>query len=245
MSIIKHWIFTRIACDARTINKSEPRPDEHIEKIIRTWIDFSGTVYNTWWKNRQDFRVLLRYSDRYAHLIKKIWWDNWAILTPEFPHENVAALVRDGDFCTMSRVDADDSYSIDFLDHLDRYMKTAPPGKSLLLHKRIRQVNTLDGHKMTEEMVHKCPMFSTIVWKPWVAPDDMRVGERHGPPELLGLIGNHGKFHELPHEELPECVALMRITGINAANQLGLMGREWKEVNYAREWDPRFEADRL
>ena len=92
---------------------------------------------------------------------------------------------------------------------------------------------------LTKPMRHESPMFATRFWH--ALPDvDMRVTQRHGPPELLGIIGNHGNYQKLEHVEAPACYALMRITGINSANRLGLMGRKWYTVEFENGLDSRF-----
>ena len=246
-----HYFFTRIACDARTVcgPQQTPRSDDHIRQLIDTWVTKASKFYGCQEGGPYDFKVVLRYSEMDSHLIDEFRpFHYWAILTTKYPHQWIADNVPVDEPVSFTRIDCDDSFSTDFMAYLDsRVFDLGTQGvkRRLILYKQIRQLNMADG-RMTTIMEHKCPMFCSLLW-PLGMPVEVAKAccdtydRRHGPDDLLGLIGNHGKFHELDHESPQRCYALMRITGINSANRLGLMGREWPTFEYEDTPDPRFQ----
>jgi len=232
---MKHYFFTRIACDARTIYpKSRIRSDAEIRQIIGTWLDYSREFYHSQ-TVRVPFQVMLRYSNMYRQTVKDFSWPDYCDLHPGWLNEWAAANIPVGEECTLSRVDADDSYSVDFMEYLEQLKY---PKRTLILHKKIKQLR-VDTGEWTNVMTHRSPMFATIYFPSWPG---FEYKDRHGNMDVMeGIQGNHGKYRTVPHETSPKCFALMRITGRNAANRWKTLGvRNINDVTVTKEPDPRF-----
>ena len=231
---MKFYFFTRVALKSSEVSAKirGPLNDDEIGRYCEMWIKESSKFYEHQTVDRE-FRVVLRYSAFYQHVVDSFSWPDYSELTRLRPNEWLEQNAAAGPTC-LSRVDADDSYSFDFMELMEQ-----AGTEGMFLHKRIRQLNTRTG-QLTKPMRHKSPMFGSLRFPHFdPAKTDWAITHRK-PAWLKGVLGDHGKFHTETHCELHLPVALMRITGWNQSNRMGLMGRTWNVIEYEDKLDPRF-----
>ena len=205
-----HIIFTRVGLEE--IGPIKRSSVERTKKYCQLWLKCSSAFYTAQTK-AAPFMVAIQYSPRYEGVVRSFTWPEWVKLTThirmfEFVNQEKLA----GQRVLMSRLDADDSYSVNFFEALE----TEPAG--LLLHKRFKQFNMATG-ELTAEMRRNAPHFATLIFDQ--LPSTL-VWE-----DTAGIDNNHKHLEKFPHRELGGCFCLERVTGFN-------VGNFWKHIDLVR-----------
>jgi len=250
-----HYFWTRIACHGpRSVHGNFPvRSVEETEWHVRFWRDYAGKFYEHQTKDAP-FTVCLRYDPEYEGLVKSFDWPQYVILTTAEVYEWLPANVKPGARITATAVDADDSYSVDFLEYLS---SLTLPARMLLIHHRLRQYHVPTG-RLSQQVYHERPNLATIYWPKFPGPTEYDAGQKfilrgHDPNpkqralgvgigggEYYGLTGDHGNYPHSPHIATPGCHGLFRITGRNSISAEGVLAWESFVFKPEKQLDPRF-----
>ena len=233
---MKYFFFTRIALEGNKIHPTYATlPDDQIARYIEFWLRYSRQFYEHQ-DGDFDFKVGLMYSRCYAHLLSDYTFPDYVDLTMDHPAHWIRNNCVGLGPVTVTRVDADDSYSNDFMGFLGELGSMTQD--ALLLWKQIHQYDVASD-TFYAPLTHGSPMFATI-YRPNMAPFDPEDCISTDGTPLLGIVGNHGKYHLHDHVAPPTPYALMRITGWNRQNLLGLMGRQRLHPTPTSEGRSRF-----
>lgn len=235
---MKHYVWTRLAVDTASINARLPerKANEH-DAAIRLWHQHARLFYEHQTVDA-DLTVVLTYSPRWRDLVLAYRYPGYVRLTTTDITGWIRRNVPLSKPVTLTRCDADDSYSTDWLEMLEHEMHPHTKRTHLLYYMH-RQYDYTRG-LLSAPLRHKCPQFSSVYFPVFPALSAAET-ERHLPGNpLFGLVGNHGRFPSEPHVEAPGCYALLRVTGFNAVNCWGTVGRGREKVAIEAEADPRF-----
>jgi hypothetical protein len=192
---------------------TRPATPEHIRCIIKLWLEKASLFYT-----RQtaplDFRVVLLYDDRYADVVSEFTYPVWSCLSTDSVTQWLNAHASGP--VTLTRIDADDSFSVDFFDYL---RSLSFQERTLILYKRLRHYD-ISRRILSEELWHPSPHFATLYF-----PDLPKLDEHEnaGRGILRGIHGDHSTYHRHAHVVPEKCYALARITGRNIYNRYGLI----------------------
>jgi len=234
---MRHFFFTRIAVEGKLIHPSYPNvEDAVIRDYIELWLNQSSKFYE---ENgfKGEVKVGLWYSRFYAHVLADYEFPDYVDLTTEHPAHWIRNNCVNTGQVTITRLDADDSYSVDLWRILEERLHNESQDK-LILYKKIHQYD-VETDTFYEPMWHSSPMFATI-YRSDLKPFDADACIRKDAAPLLGIIGNHGKYHLATHDTPEMAYALMRITGWNKQNRLGLMGRTRNNLSPTSKGRHRF-----
>ena len=233
-----HYFYTRIALDTAAINKTLPvRTAAQHEAACRMWLRHSRKFYENQTIDRP-FRVVLGYSDKWKSILDSFDWPDYVTFTTgdicDWLRENVSVCKP----TTVSRVDADDSYSLDLFEMLDTVM---PPKseRTMMLYHWVKQYDMVNG-RVGKPIRHLCPQFATVYF-PQFPVTNPRQTARHIPGNpFYGVVGNHGRYIDQPYIEPNGCYALLRLAGQNAINRWGTIGHGIEKPVIDTSADPRF-----
>lgn len=249
-----HYVWTRIAVLPSAVTKGlEPRTPERIAWDCRFWLDYSSKFYERQTKD-VPFTVCLMHHDTYADVLRQFDWPKYVKLVNQECSDWFAENIKPGERVTLTRIDSDDSYSVDFFEYLDSFDF---PARVLALHKLQRQYDVL-GRRLSQPVYHERPAFATIYYPSFPVIDGDRangttlllahdpdptcktpgVGIAGGP--FYGVIGNHGRYPQTPHVTTPGCHVLHRLTGQNPVSRLGVLGWRTVVLKWEECLDPRF-----
>ena len=242
-----HYVWTRIALTSAEVDLNTSRlgdlSDEDMAQNIVLWLTRSSKFYE---QQTVDvpFKVLLQASERYRHVVESFQWPEYTELVYDEAHALTWAAhnLTDGEQCTFSRLDSDDSFSVDLFEMLDGTIDC----DHILVYHTYRQYNTVTG-ELTRMQHHYAPMFATRYIKHWSPISEeglvaMNGKGNHENCQLTGVVGNHATYpsHELA-VSAHGCFAMQRITGRNVASRFGVIGRDRMEVvPLCDRLDPRF-----
>ena len=226
-----HIFFTRLALLADHVSQGyRCRSPEQVRKYVNLWHDASSKFYiHQTIKTR--FRVVLLYNPIYEAEVRARPIPYWAEAYPGFcdawlrQHKELL-----GQKVFLTRVDADDSYSIDFME---RVVALGLTEHALILHKKFKQYD-LATQTLTVPMRHLSPHFATVHFPELPAFSESTVDQ------FIGVHGNHTEYYKRPHLELEGCFALERITGYNVINRPIKSSGHGKAVVVGEANDPRF-----
>lgn len=242
--MMHHYFWTRIAVDSHLVNQKIPRRShEDTEKAIALWHSQASKFYERQTVSA-NFTVCLMYSPSYQYLMDCFQWPDYVQLTTLQCYDWFPRHVRPGAEVTMSRLDCDDSFSIDLFEYLNELPKLYDK-HTLILYFWVRQYHVA-RRQLTKPLFFKTPQFATIYYPefPRLEPvkDDGRPGKKTMFPTapFYGIVGNHGKYPQQPHVDAPGVYALMRETGINVVNKVGSVGRGMVRPEFESRPDPRF-----
>ena len=233
-----HYFWTRVAQDTAAINKRLPvRTAVQHEAACRMWLDHSSKFYEHQTLDRP-FKVVLGHSERWRPVIDSFFWPAYVEHTTLDICTWLQCNATVGQQCTISRVDADDSFSLDLIAMLEQTMGPRTERTMMLYH-------WLKHYDMTRGLVskpirHLCPQFATVYFPefPKTHPDQTR---KHVPGNpFYGVVGNHGNYTQQPYIEPDGCYALLRLTGINAINRWGTIGHGIVKPELETAEDTRF-----
>jgi len=247
----RHIIFTRVGVDGIGFGACSTS-EKLVESYCNLWLKSSSKFYTAQTTN-VPVTVAIQYSLRYAKIVKSFDWPPWVALDMNdrllpFIRENHEALA--GKRILVSRLDADDSYAIDFFEALEK----EPSG--LIIHKRFKQYNILTG-ELTDEMVREGSHFATVIWDEF--PADLEklkfntAALRNNPKvkprdSYIQIDDNHKYICKNEHRVLDGCFCLERVTGYNYGNfwkhpeliRRGSVKAKTNPVKSSKVLDPRF-----
>jgi hypothetical protein len=237
-----HYIWTRLALAAEQVDRNARRvghlSDERMNENILLWRDKASQFY---YHQTVDapFKVLLQASECYRHIIES--YDQWPEFA-EFVYDEEHVLtwaahnLADGECCSVSRLDADDSFSCDWLEFAEGHLGL----DILMMYGYHRQYNTETG-ELSRMLFHGAPMFATRFVKAW-EPVSNPHALVHGNCQLTGAIGNHGKYPSYRGSRYARgCFAMQRITGKNTASAWGVVGNSrLDDMKLCDRKDPAF-----
>lgn len=226
-----HLFFTRLAVRAGAVARGRrDRSPENIRRYVDLWHDAASAFYARQ-TVRSDFRVVLFYDSLYEAVVKSRPLPHWAEASRGFyPEwlERHPGLV--GKPVYLTRLDADDSYSVDFFEVLSALRLER---RTLILHKRFKQYD-LRTQALTNQLRHPSPHFATVYF-PRLPPFNSDTLDA-----FTGIVGDHTRYSARPHIEAPGCLALERITGFNVDNQFMKVWGTRRDVGISADLDPRF-----
>lgn len=242
---MKHYIFTRIALECICPKHRELKQGDHtqsmwgsrkpVQYVIDTWRNVSSLCY-TEQTTSVDFQVVLLYSQVNADLLLQHQWPKWVSFCRaetedlngrDNPPQAIVNWVNENvtkdEPVTLSRIDADDSWSVDWFSFIERLSFRE---RTLLLYNWQMQYDIADD-LLAGPFYHPSPMFSTIYY-PRV-PEFTYETARGENGELLGVLGNHAWYQHAQHVEVEGCYALMRFGKIgdrhsNIMSRFGYIG---------------------
>ena len=216
---MRHIIFTRIALDFVCPKHHQLHNGDRTEswwgsrkpvkRVIKIWRQLSSQSYE-YQTVKADVKVVLLYSECNQDLMDAHSWPSWCeLLKVDVPAEGIAHWCKDnikaGERITTTRIDADDSWSIDFFKYLNS-MDYAE--RTLILYKRHHQYD-IATDRLTSILWHPSPMFATIYWPSF--PSDYDPEAAAGKTgSLLGVLGNHAWYAEVPHVEAERTYVIRR-----------------------------------
>jgi len=221
-----HYVWTRLALAAEQVDANARRrghlSDEQINENILLWRDKASAFYHHQ-TVKAPFKVLLQASECYRHIIESYSeWPEFAEFVYDEEHVLTWAAhnLADGECCSVSRLDADDSFSCGWLE----FAETILGDDILVMYGHHRQFNT-ETQELSRVLYHRAPMFATRfihAWEPVTNPHALV----HEECQLTGAIGNHGKYPNYSGLKAyaPGCFAMQRITGKNTASAWGVVG---------------------
>jgi len=233
-----HYFWTRIALDTTAINKTLPvRTAVQHAAACRMWLRHSRKFYENQTVH-QPFRVVLGYSEKWKPVLDGFNWPDYVRFTTldicDWLRENATVGVP----TTISRVDADDSYSLDLFEMLEAIMSPRVE-RTMMLYHWVKQYDMVRG-LVGKPIRHLCPQFATVYF-PQFPMTNARQTVRHIPGNpFYGVVGNHGRYIDQPYVEPPGCYALLRLTGQNAINRWGTIGHGIVPPEIDKTADPRF-----
>ena len=231
-----HLFITRLAVAKVHPGHPTASPDR-IRAIIKLWLEKASLFY-TEQTQRSEFKVVLLYDSLHEATVKEFSYPAWAEPTVQPFQCWLGQQKFAGKPVTLSRVDADDSYSVDFFAYLDSLDFEAP--RTLILHKKYLQYN-MSSKLMLGPLHHYTPHFATLHFQSF--PDFGQPNIEplmRGDSVLHGIFGNHGSYHSRPHVTSPQCFALERITGWNVYNRFGKVFEKKVETEPYAELNERF-----
>lgn len=239
-----HYFWTRLAVDSHLVNqKIERRPDDVTARAIELWLNRSSKFYEGQTVDAP-FKVMLMVSESYKHVWSAYKFPPYAELTTLQVYDWGPRVIESGAEVTLTRLDCDDSYSVDLFE----FLATLPGYRQHLrvLYYWMRQYHVAT-RRMTAPVLTAAPQFCSIYYPAFPEVKPTRDDGKPGKPTMettapfYGIVGNHGKFPQQPHIDAPGCYALMRETGYNVVNRCGsrLKGSP-VPVTWDRVPDPRF-----
>jgi len=228
---VTHVFFTRLALRAGAIASGRgTRHLNHIRRYVDLWHDASSVFY-THQTVEAGFRVVLFYDALYAEAVHARPLPHWAeAFCGFYPAWLARHTELAGKPVYLTRLDADDSYSIDFFEALASLKLQQ---HTLILHKRFKQYD-LRTDKLTNQLRHPSPHFATVYFPefPQFGPDTADA--------FTGVFGDHTRYSARAHVEAPGCLALERITGFNVDNQFMKVWGTKRDVGVSAALDPKF-----
>ena len=238
-----HFFQTRLAIDRGDLlgGRQAPVGNEHIAFLAKIWLEKASMFYERQ-TVKAEFQVILLCNERYRPLLSALKFPAWAHLCYDYHSQRRPLYWLDevgatGKQATITRLDADDSYALDFFEFLGG-LGARSEEQLFVLHKLFKQYDARN-RQLSEEMGCPSPHFATMYFRR--IPDWHAVPAAQLESTFRGAMGNHGYYHKYSHiDSGPKCYALERITGRNLGNRRGcILGRK-VDARFASELDPRF-----
>lgn len=247
-----HYFFTNLACRYSQLQDVTPRSRlradrrahfsrtaaatsfsrtfEETERSIRLWFDEASLFYERQ-TLPEPFRVVLRYHEDYAEVVRSFRYPEWAKLSLDAPDDWIRKHVASGQTCTLSRVDSDDSFSNDYFEYLADVRSTSAQDLQLVLHRILRQYR-VDSRELSVPMIYRKSLAFASIFVPHFIPE----------MDLTGVVGHHHSYVDRPHVSPERDYVLQRITERNAFNDWGV--KRWMKTldggPFRSEWCDRY-----
>ena len=253
---MRHVIFTRIALDNVCPKHADLQRGDRTESfwasrkvvkhIIEVWRETASLCYRNQTEGL-DFTVVLLYSAVNKDLLDKYEWPPWV----EFHECNgqtwstkgvplwVQKNIKPGEAVTLSRIDADDSWSNDWFAFLNTLSYEE---KTLILYNWQHQYHMTDD-MFSAPVYHPSPMFATLYFPSF--PADYEPAKAIGKEgTLLGVMGNHAWYAAAKHVEFGIAYVMMRFRRLdnresNIMSRFGYIGNKRVDIELI-EKSPRF-----
>ena len=212
---MNHVFITRIAVvlggKARvthTKQKIYSTIKDRLNDVIQYWQDHASKFYELQTIDNP-FKLYPVYSPCYEDVVRSFDYPDWCVLTTNrmvdrTKHPDIYNAHHDQKL-SVTRVDADDWYSNDYFDYLNRCASLA--GQHTYLHKKIRLYDRI-SNKISTPQPFSSPGFASMVFNTF---DKYKI-------PLNTSLWPHGDIKRRPHTT-PEEIYCMQSVGCNVVNK--------------------------
>ena len=219
---MQHFFFTRLAVRMvnnknlgmllNTRSKKYDNIQDRLNDIISYWQKYASKFYDQQTVD-DPFHVYLIYSPAYVDIVKSFDYPKWVTLTTDTNIDRCRNLKMfipvDNNKLSISRIDADDWYSSDYFEYLNRDFEFTYPGKNLTvhLHKWVVQLNRLST-KLSTPCHFKSPPYGTFTFN--------KFDLKHIPLNMP--LWPHGNLIKYKHI-IPKEIYALQSVGLNVINK--------------------------